>query len=240
MTSPSISFVVPAHNEALLLGPALESIFAEIAREGIDAEVVVVDNASTDATPLIADWWRATVVREQRKGVVFAREAGRLATTREWIANVDADSEIPPGWLAAALPHLADPDVAAVSGPLAFRGLSAPERVFIWAFYLTARWSHRHVGPMLQGGNCLIRRSAIEAAGGYDVSVAFYGEDTRTACLLSAAGDVRYERAMWVWSSPRRLRVEGFAVTAWRYMINYLSVTLRGKPVTREYGDVRR
>jgi len=38
---------------------------------------------------------------------------------------------------------------------------------------------------------------------------------------------------MWVYSSARRFQVEGIVVTTWRYVLNYLTVTFLGKPVTK-------
>jgi glycosyltransferase involved in cell wall biosynthesis len=49
-----ISFVIPAHNEAPLIGACLESILAEIAIFPCEHEIIVVDNASTDSTSEIA------------------------------------------------------------------------------------------------------------------------------------------------------------------------------------------
>jgi glycosyltransferase involved in cell wall biosynthesis len=46
-----ISFVIPAYNEEVLLPSCLEAIRAEVARTGAAAEVIVVNNASTDRTP---------------------------------------------------------------------------------------------------------------------------------------------------------------------------------------------
>ncbi|MFN4211965.1 MAG: glycosyltransferase family 2 protein, partial [Devosia sp.] len=49
-----LAFVIPAYNEEALIGKCLESVIAEIARSGADAEVIVVNNASTDRTGEIA------------------------------------------------------------------------------------------------------------------------------------------------------------------------------------------
>jgi glycosyltransferase involved in cell wall biosynthesis len=52
--APKVSFVVPAHNEEAGLPRTLAAIQAEIARAGCPAEVIVVDNASTDGTARVA------------------------------------------------------------------------------------------------------------------------------------------------------------------------------------------
>ena len=49
-----ISFIVPAHNEELWIGGCLDSIRAAMEKLAEPYEVIVVDDASTDATPRIA------------------------------------------------------------------------------------------------------------------------------------------------------------------------------------------
>src|SRR5688572_26560882 len=95
-----ISFVIPAYNEADGIGDCLRSIIAEIDRTGGDAEIIVANNASTDATRRVAESFPGVkVVDEPRKGIVWARRAGYLASSGELIANIDADNRLTPGWL---------------------------------------------------------------------------------------------------------------------------------------------
>ncbi len=72
-----ISFVVPAYNEEKTLTRNLAAIIAEIARCGCKAEVIVVNNASTDGTGVVAaSFPEVIVVDEPVKGLVQARKAG--------------------------------------------------------------------------------------------------------------------------------------------------------------------
>jgi len=103
-----ISFVVPAYNEQVLLPRSLQAIREEIERAGqklgVDAEIIVVNNASTDDTRAVAESVEGVrVVDEPRKGLVQARWCGFAHSTGELIANIDADTIIPPGWLAETL-----------------------------------------------------------------------------------------------------------------------------------------
>ena len=54
MTEELISFVVPAYNEEALIASCLQAIVAETARTGHPAEIIVVNNNSTDRTREIA------------------------------------------------------------------------------------------------------------------------------------------------------------------------------------------
>lgn len=85
-----ISVIVPAFNEEKLLGTTLASI--REATRGLDAELVVCDNNSTDRTADIAKQAGARVVFEPLNQISRARNAGAAAASGEWLVFVDADS----------------------------------------------------------------------------------------------------------------------------------------------------
>ena len=86
----TLSIVIPAYNEEVLLGRCLDAVIAEVARSGRDVEIVVVNNASTDATGNIAARYPVRVVDEPNRGIVQARNRGLTETTGELVANLDA------------------------------------------------------------------------------------------------------------------------------------------------------
>jgi glycosyltransferase involved in cell wall biosynthesis len=79
-----VSFLVPAHNEAATIGEVLERIEAL----GLDAQVIVVDDGSTDATPGILEAWRAG---GDGRLVVTQANRGKGAAVRAAIPHVDGD-----------------------------------------------------------------------------------------------------------------------------------------------------
>ncbi len=92
---------------------------------------------------------------------------------------------------------------------------------------------------MVQGGNFVFRRSAWLAVGGYDRTIAFYGEDTDVARRLTRVGAVRWTFALPMYASGRRLKAEGMLTIGFRYAVNYLWVTFAGRPFTADYTDIR-
>ena len=86
-TIPRVAAVIPAWNEATTVGAV---VYAALDARGVD-EVVVVDNASTDDTAVVAKAHGARVVTEQRKGKGEAMRAGVAATEAEVIVFLDAD-----------------------------------------------------------------------------------------------------------------------------------------------------
>src|SRR6185312_11874320 len=97
----AISFCIPALNEELRIGRCIRSIKDELLRAGLvlgrDAEIIVVDNGSTDATPLVAELYRAKVLYEPIRGLLRARNVGYHASKGRLIANIDADCMLRPG-----------------------------------------------------------------------------------------------------------------------------------------------
>jgi glycosyltransferase involved in cell wall biosynthesis len=91
-----ISVIVCAHNEQAHIGGCLHSLRAQTRPPD---EVLVIDNASTDATASIAAAIPGVrVVEEPRKGLVIARETGRREARGNLLVYVDADCRAPLVW----------------------------------------------------------------------------------------------------------------------------------------------
>lgn len=242
-----LSFVVPAYNEESYLPACLDSILAQTRELGDAVEIIVVNNASTDRTREVAlKYPGVRVVDEPRKGLTFARQAGFAASSGELIANVDSDSRLTPGWVRKVLKEFAgDEKIVSLSGPFIYYDLSPSQRVSVQLFYAIAFLVYvmnRYVlraGSMVQGGNFVLRRDALERIGGFDTSIAFYGEDTDVARRMNRVGKVKFMFGLKMFSSARRLKHEGMLTIAWRYTMNYFWTTFRKKPYTAEYTDIR-
>lgn len=241
-----ISFVIPAHNEEANIPECIRSIQAEIVRTGADAEIIVANNASTDSTKTaaLACGSGVIVVDEERKGIVWARKAGYDHSTGELIANIDADNRLPKGWLDTVLHTFRNEHVYALSGPLIYYDLplymrAATRSFLIGGYIINAINRLFGMGSMLQGGNFILRRTALEAIGGFDTSISFYGEDTDIGKRVSKIGTVVWTFKLPIYSSGRRVREEGLLRTGLTYAINFFSVTYRNAPATQEYNDIR-
>src|ERR1700754_4591122 len=88
MDTAPISVVIPAHNAERFVAIAIESIQAQTLKV---AEIILVDNHCSDPTAEVAISLGVTVVKEPRRGLSIARNAGIRASTQEWIAFLDAD-----------------------------------------------------------------------------------------------------------------------------------------------------
>ena len=243
-----LSVVIPAYNEEKFIGGCLQSIFHEIEGKNYDLEIIVVNNASTDNTrDIVASHPKVKLVDEPDKGLVKARRAGFMASRGELVANLDADTRMTAGWFDKVLEEFAkNSKLVALSGPFIYYDLSKNARAAVKTFYYLGFFSYlinRYilgVGSMLQGGNFVVKRTAIEAIGGFNSDFDFWGEDTDLARRLVKVGGVKFTFGLPIYASGRRLEKEGIAKTGWRYTLNYFSTIFFKKPydsVKKDFKD---
>lgn len=226
-----ISIVIPAHNEEADIADAIR---AALAQDYGDLEVVVVNNASSDRTEGVARSFetpegRVKVVNEARKGLLWAREAGRLAASGDIIYNMDADCRPDTSLLKRAVRYFYYEEVSGVTGPYDYYDAGWMFASFMrhgqgYLYWLvSAVLQHPRVsrGAVLIGGNTFIRADALRKAGGYNTSLTFYGEDTDTAKRIAKYGRVVFDRKLSVMTSARRLKSEGAIKTIARYWYHF-------------------
>jgi glycosyltransferase involved in cell wall biosynthesis len=88
---PLVSVVMPCLNEEEAIGPCIEKIQATFARAGIDGEIVVCDNGSTDASVAIAERMGARVVHQPARGYGNAYLKGFASAHGRYLVMGDAD-----------------------------------------------------------------------------------------------------------------------------------------------------
>src|SRR5438445_9468244 len=98
-----ISFVVPAHNEQACLGRTLQAIDESARVVGHPYEIIVVNDASTDATAEVARQHNATVLPVNHRQIAATRNSGGRAARGDQLFFVDADTTINPRTVASAL-----------------------------------------------------------------------------------------------------------------------------------------
>ena len=220
--------VVPARNEEDYIGSCLDSILSQEPRP---AEVIVVDNGSSDRTAAIARSRGARVVSEPRPGVHHARQRGLEAAGTELVAYTDADCRVAPGWIKAIEDGFKDPEVVEVYGPLEL--FEAP-----WLDRVLARWLYPAFlrvmdllgQPNAAGANHAVRRDAALAVGGYDRP---YAEDVHLTLKLKRVGKVRYLPGMRVMTSGRRLKRGRWKM----YLVHLKNIWRRLRGLPEDYGD---
>ena len=93
-----VSIVIPAFNAAATMGECLAAVAAQATDHG-HCDVIVVDDGSSDETPLVAAEHGATVIRQANQGQAAARNAGVQRSTAGIVVFTDADCvPAPAGW----------------------------------------------------------------------------------------------------------------------------------------------
>lgn len=124
---PACSVVLCTHGRPRQLETALDGLAA---LDPPPREVIVVDNDPGELDCAAAVASRGfTYLREDRRGLDNARNAGARAARGEVIAFTDDDCVHPPGWLARLVRGFDDPTVAAVTGPAFPHRLDTPAQV---------------------------------------------------------------------------------------------------------------
>jgi GT2 family glycosyltransferase len=198
--TPRVDVVVLSWNDGILLDQAVSSALRS---EGVDVEVIVVDNGSEPPVPRAVDP-RVRVIRNGRnRGVAPGRAQGIAHTSAPLICLLDSDARLTPGCLAKLAATLQRSDVALAAPtflgqrPEASAG-RAPTlaRKVARGIGLTSRYGvTRPRAPVSEWdvdfaiGACQVfRRDAYDAVGGLDTSI-FYGPEDVDFCLrLRAAG----------------------------------------------------
>jgi glycosyltransferase involved in cell wall biosynthesis len=167
--------IVPARDESALIGRCLAALDAArlralAARPALRVRTIVVADRCLDATAEIARGFEGVEVIEIDAATVgTARQAGAdyaLSSERpgrSWLANTDADSEVPPGWILDQV-SLASGGADVVVGTVRPRFVDlSPAEVREWAATHVAGRPNGHV----HGANLGVRASAYLSVGGF-------------------------------------------------------------------------
>jgi glycosyltransferase involved in cell wall biosynthesis len=181
-TRVAISFIVPAYNEEVELPGMLRALRTAAEAAGQPYEIVVADDASTDATAEIAREFGARVTPVNRRQIAATRNAGAAVARGEILFFVDADTHIKPAHVRAALAAL---ERGCVGGSAR---LALDAQVPLWARAFLAVFSAIYFGLNLGvGAFMFMRRETFAAVGGFDEQY-FAGEEMYLTIALKQHG----------------------------------------------------
>lgn len=169
-----VSVVIPAFNAARTIEATLRSACAQTYP---NLEIIVVNDGSTDATASIvrrmrADDWRVRMIATPNRGVACARNEGIMAARGAYIAMLDADDLWHPAKIERQMSVMLSSPVKPAFVYCLYRNIDAAGLVTHSASAVACRGAaltrHVYVNFVGNGSSLLLRRTAIEAVGGYD------------------------------------------------------------------------
>ena len=198
--TPRVSVVIPCYNYGEYLRACVESVLTQ---PGVDVDVTIVDDASTDdsvavAEQMMAESDRVALIRhETNRGHIQTFNDALAAATADFVVKMDADDIVPEGALARAVALLvAQPQLAFVYGhPQTFvtdPPADLPTEVRDWSVWDGEEW----IGAILDRAHNVImqpevvmRRTALEEVGGHRDEVP-EASDLNLWLRLASAGGV--------------------------------------------------
>jgi glycosyltransferase involved in cell wall biosynthesis len=226
-----LSFIIPAYNEELELPATIAAI--RTAAEKIDPptdgfavannyEIIVVDDASTDATSQIARDSGAQVVSINRRQIAAARNAGAHAARGDVLFFVDADTRINREHVAGALASLNEGCVGGSARVVTDGIIPLWGRVFVKTFCTIYFANNLGAGAFL-----FTTRENFDKIGGFDEQL-FIGEEVYFSLALRKLGRFKVLREPIV-TSGRKLRM----YSARKILGNSMAVICGGMRVAR-------
>jgi glycosyl transferase family 2 len=195
---PEVSVIVPARNEEACLAACLESL---VGQRGVEYEVIVVDDHSTDATRAIAKRYPVRGIAADPlpagwTGKCNAVWTGARAAKGKWLLFTDADTRHAPDSIAAGLHEAVEHDAGLLSYSPKQEVRSLAERALMPVIFaeLAATYRPRDVcNPestvaAANGQYLLIRRDVYDAIGGHAAVATDILEDVELAKRVKQAG----------------------------------------------------
>jgi glycosyltransferase involved in cell wall biosynthesis len=214
-SGPLITVAICTRNRAALLEKAVRSVLPQMAG---DAELLIVDNASTDGTPAVAARLassspRVTVCREAERGISAARNAALKKARGEFVLFLDDDETAEPDWLAAYQRFLSAPPsgkIAAVGGAVLTEYEIGPPNQGDASASIDGGDSPKCLPypGSLYGGNTAYRRATAIAVGMFDPQLG-RREDSDMNLRLQDAGHELWwlpGAAIWHFAPVNRMK----------------------------------
>src|ERR1700736_5048381 len=213
-----LSFIVPAYNEELELPSTITAIRDAAETANQEHEIIVVDDASDDATAEIAREAGAQVVSIQRRQIAAARNAAARVARGDILFLVDADTRINSKHVVDAIAALK----AGCAGGSARIETHGP--VPLWGRVFLRLFCALYFSVNLGAGAFLFTtRRNFDAVDGFDETL-FIGEEVYFSLALKKLGRFKILREPIV-TSGRKLRM----YSAGRILSRSLAIILRGR-----------
>ena len=196
-----LSVIVCTKNRAHAIAGCLDSIALALANASpLEAEIVVVDNASEDDTSAVVHAWATScaipvrLLFESRKGLAAARNCGVRGSRGDLLAFTDDDCRLDLAYVVDLLAHFQTDNAPTLRGGRVELGDPLDLPITIKTDDEAAEYAHpTHPGGFIHGANMAMPRTVVDRLGPFDERFGAgtklqAGEDTDYIIRASAAG----------------------------------------------------
>lgn len=184
MNLAMLSVVIIGRNEGARLERCIASVQA-MDRQGFSLEIIYVDSASVDSSVVLAESMGATCIplRQTRTTAALGRNAGWRASSGSIILFLDGDTILDPHFVVRALPSFDSPEIAVAWG----HRRETDGAASLYNRVLDLDWMYAPGLTPFCGGDALMRRSVLEATGGFDDTL-IAGEEPELCRRITGLG----------------------------------------------------
>jgi glycosyltransferase involved in cell wall biosynthesis len=218
-----ISIIVPAFNEEKLMAESLASVNAaraELSLRGVQSELIVCDNNSTDRTSELARAAGAQVVFEPVNQIGRARNRGASVASGDWLLFVDADSRPGAALFGDVVDAVKSGKYVAGGSTLKLDGNSRTAAAVATFWNCVSR-----SGKMLAGSFIFCEASVFRKAGGFDETL-FAAEELDLTKRLKHMGRAEGKKLVILHKHPLVTSSRKLQLYSWREHLGFLWKTL--------------
>lgn len=240
-----VSIIVPARNEERYIGACLKALESECAASGVESEIIVVDNCSTDKTLDVAKTFDVKTYSCRGTTPSEVRNLGAKHARYGILAFVDADCVVMGGWLGRISQAFEDKSIGAYGGEYVAPGSGS---------WVEKDWNpvvikqFKDENAKLPGGNFAIRLSLFEKLNGFDETLISAEDDDLSRrvldsgmrCVLEGAHSVLhlgYPKSLadtfkkQVWHGSTQIRAHGWlrsrmVIVTWLWIVLFFLFVL--------------
>jgi glycosyltransferase involved in cell wall biosynthesis len=228
-----VSIIIPTYQE----GKYVKTILAKLVSINSSLEVIVVDGGSTDETVKTAKNFTDKVYEINQRGIAKARNYGAYKSNGEILVFLDADVDPPLDFIERILREFRDRMIVGLTCKI----MPKQPRTFELMFFIFYNGLLRFCSlfkPHSRGEFLAVRRQYFLKLGGFDERLPCL-EDHEFTFRLSKLGKFAFVYDLVVYESMRRFRKSGLLKVLKEWVINYISLILFQKTISKVWNPVR-
>jgi len=231
--TPTVSVIIPTLQEENYI----EKILSNLQKVMTLIEVIVVDGGSSDKTVEIARRFTNKVYSIRKRGISTGRNYGAKHATGDILVFLDTDVIFPFDFVEKTQKVFEDSTVVGATCNIMPSHFRLDATLFFY-FYNKLIRMFTKIKPHSRGEFFVVRKSAFLHVKGFDENM-LCQEDHDLANRLSKLGRFVFISDLTMYESLRRMEKLGFWRVMSTWLMDYISFTLRGKPVSRVWQPIR-